>query len=190
MIKHGLLVVCLAGCVVGEDTGAPPSGGPTPDADQGTPDADNTPTGTLNITVTTTPKGGEFAPANVVAVWVEDAAGAFVKTIDRHSQVRTASLIAWNQKAGPGDIDSVSSASRIDNATPINIMWKLKDRNKQPVPDGTYTIRMELADGNSTTIADNNEGTFTFVAGPAPQNQTGLTNGGFTNVTIDFTPPP
>jgi hypothetical protein len=45
---------------------------------------------------------------------------------------------------------------------------------------------MEVADSDATSTAQNNEGTFTFVKGAMPQNQTGLTNGGFTNVTIDF----
>ena len=57
-------------------------------------------------------------------------------------------------------------------------------------PDGTYTIRMEASDTNATTAGQNNQGTFTFVKGAAPQMQTGLSNGGFTNVTINFTPAP
>lgn len=66
--------------------------------------------------------------------------------------------------------------------------WNLKDRAGALVPDGTYTVRMESTDLNANTAAQNNQGTFTFVKGPAPQNQTGLTNGGFTDVSIVFMP--
>jgi len=49
---------------------------------------------------------------------------------------------------------------------------------------------------SAVAAASNDQGTFTFVKGPQPQMQTGLTGGGFTNVcgggyyrvTINFTP--
>jgi hypothetical protein len=103
--------------------------------------------------------------------------------------VRTASLIEWNDAAGPGDVDSVSGASRTSHEVPLDFQWKLKGRDQQVIADGTYTIRMEMTESNATSAADCNEGTFTFTKGAAPQSQTGLSNGGFTNVSIDFTPP-
>ncbi len=185
--------VLLSACVVGDVTDLPNDPDPQDPAPQDPVPQDpepEAPTGTLKITATTTTKGGEFAPNNVVAVWVESEAGAFVKTIDRWSQVRTASLLDWTAKAGAADTDSVSGASRLNHNTPLSITWKLKDRAKQPIVDGTYTIRMESTESNAVSQADNNEGTFTFIAGAAPQLQTGLASGGFTNVTIEFTPPP
>ena len=56
------------------------------------------------------------------------------------------------------------------------------------LPNGTYTVRMEVADTNAITATANNQGTFTFIKGPNPQMQTGLSNGGFTNVSISYTP--
>ena len=142
----------------------------------------------LTITVTTTPNGGQFAPRNVVAVWIEDPAGTFVKTIGRYAAVRKGNLVAWVQKAGANDVDAVSGATRLDHVNPLTITWNLRDKLSALAPDGTYTIRMELADNNVTQPAQNHQGTFTFVKSTAPQNQAGLTNGGFTNVTIDFQP--
>ena len=49
---------------------------------------------------------------------------------------------------------------------------------------------MEVSDTNATAAGQNNQGTFTFVKGAQPQMQTGLTNGGFSNVSINFTPAP
>lgn len=142
----------------------------------------------LHISATTTPNGGIFEPNNVVAVWIEKPDGTTVKTIQRWSETRTSSLVAWGQKVGAADVDVISGATRNDHATPLSINWNLKDRNQQIVADGTYTIRMELADSNATTAAQNHQGTFTFIKSPQPQSQSGLSNGGFTNVTIQFTP--
>jgi uncharacterized protein (TIGR03382 family) len=47
---------------------------------------------------------------------------------------------------------------------------------------------MELADSNATTPAQNHQGTFTFVKGATAQMQSALSNGGFTNVSINIDP--
>lgn len=145
----------------------------------------------VSVTATTGPvpaPNNTFAPANSVAVWVEDSAGAFVKTITRHAAVRAVHLVAWRQKAGANDVDAVAGASRINHVTPISMTWDLTNKAGVEVADGTYTIRMELTEENSQTANQNNQGTFTFVKSTTPQMQTGLANGGFSNVTIDFQP--
>jgi MYXO-CTERM domain-containing protein len=80
----------------------------------------------------------------------------------------------------------VSGATIQDHTQPLTVTWDLKDRAGAIVPDGTYTIRMELADDNTTLPAQNHQGTFTFVKGPTAQTQTNLSNGGFINTTITF----
>lgn len=144
--------------------------------------------GTLTATFTTTPNGGQFAPNHVVAVWVEGPGGTFVKTIGRWSATRTSSLVAWVAKAGAADADAISGATVATHAAPLTLTWDLKDRSSTVIPDGTYTLRMELADTNAATPAQNHQGTFTFVKGTAPQMQSALTNGGFTNVSINIDP--
>jgi MYXO-CTERM domain-containing protein len=144
--------------------------------------------GTLTVTYTTQSHGGPYAPAHVVAVWVEDSGGGFVKTIDRWAGVRKQHLVAWTQKAGTADADAVSGATLISHTQPLTKTWDLTNRQGAEIPDGTYTIRMELADSNATQPLQNAQGTFTFTKSPAGFNQTGLSNGGFTNVSIVYTP--
>ncbi len=144
--------------------------------------------GTLTVTYTTQSHGGPYAPAHVVAVWIENDAGAFVKTIDRWAGVRRQHLVAWTQKAGAADIDAVSGATRNSHTQPVTATWDLRDRQGQEIPDGTYTIRMELADSNATQALQNAQGTFTFTKAPGGSTQSGLANGGFTSVTITHAP--
>jgi MYXO-CTERM domain-containing protein len=139
--------------------------------------------GVLKIDVATTPAGGNYAPRNVVAVWIEDAAGTFVKTIDRWADTRRQHLVAWRTAAGANDADAISGATRMDHALPLRILWDTRNRAGEIVPDGTYRIRMEVADRNATAATQNNQGTFTFVKGPTGSMQT-TSNGGFTNVSI------
>lgn len=144
--------------------------------------------GSLTVTYTTQSHGGPYAPAHVVAVWVEDANGNFVRTIDRWASVRRQHLVAWTQKSGAADADAVSGATRISHTQPLTATWDLRNRQGQVIPDGTYTIKMELADSNATQPAQNAQGTFTFTKSAAGSTQTGLANGGFTNVSITHTP--
>jgi flagellar hook assembly protein FlgD len=147
--------------------------------------------GPLQVTLTASATAAPvYSPSHVLAVWVETEAGAFVKTISRHADIRKVALVAWQQKAGINDADAISGATRIGYAQAATADWDLTDRQGTLVADGTYTIRMEASDTNATTAGQNNQGTFTFVKGPQPQMQMGLSNGGFTNVTINFTPPP
>ncbi|HEY0195534.1 MAG TPA: DUF2271 domain-containing protein, partial [Kofleriaceae bacterium] len=147
---------------------------------QGTARAD------LRVSITTTPHGGNFAPRNVAATWIEDSAGNFVKTIDRQAGVRISHLVAWLAKAGTNDVDAVTGATRNDHASPLSIAWDLKNKAGTEVPDGTYTLRVELADSNSNAAAQNDQGTYTFIKGPSPQSQTAIKSGGFT-ATINYT---
>lgn len=143
--------------------------------------------GSLTITYTTQPHGGPYAPRNIVAVWVTDAAGTFVKTIDRYAATRKSHLVAWTTAAGAADADAVSGATRTAHGQ-LTRTWDLTNRAGAEIPDGTYTVRLELADSNATTAGQNDQGTFTFVKGPSPQTQSGLTSGGFTGVTLAYTP--
>lgn len=189
-------VAILGGCVVGDvdpvqtapDEPIPPAGSaPVPPPSGG----EEVPTAQLSVTYSTTQKGGKYAPSNVVVVWVEAMDGTFVRTIGRWADDRKGFLRAWVAKAGSEDPDAVSGATRANHVPPLTATWTMKDRRNQTIPDGTYVLRMELADQNSTTPDQNHQGRFTFVKGPMPQKQTGLSSGlGFINVSIDYVPAP
>ncbi|MBS1120768.1 MAG: hypothetical protein H6Q90_2996 [Deltaproteobacteria bacterium] len=145
-------------------------------------------TADVTFTFTTTPNGGEFAPNNVVAGWIEVDQGPFVKTIGVYAAERKINLIAWGLIAGPNDVDAISGATRLDHLTPVTMTWNLRDKAGNLVPDGAYRLRLEMADSNAITTADNRQGAFTFLKSSTPQLQTGLSSGGFTDATVDFAP--
>ena len=149
---------------------------------------------TLTLTFTTTASpvaaASKFAPKNVVVVWIESPAGAFVKTVGRWANVRRTHLIDWEVKAGSADVDAVSSATQPAYGM-LTAKWDMTARQTPapPLPppaDGVYTIRMELADSDSSQAAQNNEGTFTFNRNGVASSQLNLTNGGFTKVDIVY----
>lgn len=139
----------------------------------------------VSVLFKTTPAGGAFAPRNVVAVWITDGNGAFVKTIGRWADTRKSDLVAWNQASG-GDADAVSGATRLDHTVQLAAQWDLKSKAGAVMPDGTYTIHIELSDSQTSSTAPNHEATYTFVKGPSPQVQTPTDANGFTAVKITY----
>jgi hypothetical protein len=194
--RLSLVSLALLGCTGGvTEPNTPPS-----DADPNNPMGDgpkwiDAPSGgpnvggTLQISATSSAGGGAYAPRNVVAIWILSPSGSFVKTIGRWADMRKQHLVAWGAAAGT-DADAISGATRNDHGAALTATWDMKTKAGQLVGNGTYTVRLESADFNANQAGQNHQGTFTFVKSATAQTQTGLSNGGFSNVSITFTPPP
>ena len=69
--------------------------------------------GAVTITFTSSPApASNYAPNNVLAVWIEGPGGTFIKTIDRQALARVQYLVAWRAKAGANDMDAITGATR------------------------------------------------------------------------------
>jgi hypothetical protein len=153
----------------------------------GDPDADiggGESTETLTFTFTSSPIGKvlDYAPANIVATWIEDSAGTHIATIDRQAATRVNSLKAWRAASGANNLDAVTGATRLNHNAPVVVTWPIP----ATVPNGIYTIRVETCDSNAATPADNNQGTFTFDKNGIASSNPGLDGNGYTGVTIDY----
>lgn len=189
-MRYASALLLLAACEVGE---VPPGNIVTVDAPTGGPaDAPSTtdaaPSSGLRITSNTQATAtAEFTPNNILAVWIEGPNG-FVKTIRRQSGERTPNLVTWVAAANnPADVDGLTGASRV-GYSPLDVTWDLKNKDGLEVPDGTYYIRMELADSNNVDGTQNNVGLFSFSKTSNPQMQSNQTNGNFSGVFITYTP--
>lgn len=144
-------------------------------------------TETLTFTFTSspiTPPINNWDPNNVVATWIEDAAGAYVATIDRQGNTYFNRLVAWTAVSGPNNQDAISGATRLDHNTPVVVTWAIPGN----LANGIYTIRVETADDN-TLVGNpdgNNQGTFTFDKNGIASNNIGLDGNGYTGITIDY----
>jgi len=144
--------------------------------------------GTLTITATTSSAGGNYAPKNIVAIWIEDTQGNFVKTLLAYAQNRKTHLNTWEASttaAGSpfNTVDAITGATKSSHAT-RTCTWNGTDVNGTIVADGTYRIRMELSDKNST----GNYSTFTFTKGPDAENQAPGNVPSFSSITLNWEP--
>ena len=105
-LRH-VTALALIGCTGGvTDTGTnmPVQDADKPGASDGpkwadAPSGTNT-AGTLRVTATSSANGGQYAPRNVVAIWIVGPSGSFTRTIGRWADVRKQFLVAWGELLG------------------------------------------------------------------------------------------
>jgi hypothetical protein len=108
--------------------------------------------GTVTIGYTLTRIPG--SASNQYAIWIEDGAGKFVKTLfvtdymarRQGWKIRTESLITWVKAAGVPDmpqpaLDAVSGAT--PQAGKHSAAWDLTDATGKAMPAGNYVYRIE-----------------------------------------------
>ena len=145
-------------------------------------------TGQLNITTTTSSAGGNYAPRNIVAIWVEDADGNFVKTLLAYAQNRRTHLNTWQAATAAAGtefnvVDAITGSTRTSHGT-RTCSWNATDYNGLLMPDGTYAVWMELTDKNAT----GNFTSFEFVKGPELASINPANAPSFANISIDWIP--
>jgi len=128
--------------------------------------------GTLSVSVATGSTGGNYAPRNILAIWVEDSSGKFVKTLLAYADKRKTHLNTWEAStttAGSvyNSVDAITGATKSSHDT-RTCSWNGTNYSKTLVPDGDYKIRMELTDKNGT----GNTASFSFTKGPNSQKLT------------------
>jgi hypothetical protein len=144
--------------------------------------------GTLNVTTTTKAAGGNYAPRNIVAIWVEDGSGKFVKTLTAYAKSRITHLNTWEAStttAGSAfnKVDAITGATRTSHGT-LTTSWNGTDYKGNQVADGTYKLRLELTDKNST----GNQASFSFNKSGVLQELTLADVPSFTKTSIQWKP--
>jgi hypothetical protein len=143
--------------------------------------------GTLTVSVATSSTGGNFAPRNILAIWIEDSSGKFVKTLLAYAEKRKTYLNTWEAAttlAGSAynSVDAITGATQSSHTT-RTCNWNGTDYSKTLVPDGDYKLRMELTDKNAT----GNTASFTFTKGPDPLKLTPDNVPSFSFVSLSWT---
>lgn len=144
--------------------------------------------GELTVTVTTSSTGGNFAPRNIVSIWIEDVDGNFVKTLLAYAQTRKTHLNMWQATttaAGSAynTVDAITGPTKTSHGT-RTCYWDGTDVDGVIVTDGSYKLWMELTDKNAT----GNYSFFTIVKGEESQIITPINMPSFGSITINWEP--
>jgi hypothetical protein len=144
--------------------------------------------GTLTVTATTSSTGGNYAPKNIVAMWIEDEQGNWVKTLLAYAATRKTHLNTWEAAttaAGSpfNTVDAITGATKSNHGT-RTCTWNGTDVSGVLVADGNYKLRMELTDKNGT----GNFSSFSFTKDTIPLNLTLQNVPSFASISIVWEP--
>ena len=111
------------------------------------PDVVLPPASVVDVVFRTAPFGGRFSPRNVGAVWIEDEAGRFVRTLEQWGQIRQRYLVAFLESSDGNVVDAVTGATLRAHERHA-ASWDLRDAARCPVGGARYRVRLELTDRN------------------------------------------
>lgn len=102
----------------------------------------------LTCRVRTTSYGGKYGPRHVGAIWIEDAQGIFVRSLEVWGDVRREHLVTWVSASAENDVDAITYATRRVHGT-HQATWDLLRADGTPATPGLYRLRAEITEVNS-----------------------------------------
>ncbi|MBG0783340.1 MAG: DUF2271 domain-containing protein [Bacteroidales bacterium] len=144
--------------------------------------------GELAVSTVTGSAGGNFSPKNILAIWIEDSNGNFVKTLLAYAQNRRTHLNVWQASTAAAGTefnvtDAITGATRNSHAN-RSAMWDARDYTGNVVPDGDYRLWFELTDKNGT----GNYGSIVFIKSNEPQVLYPVDLPSFSEINIQWQP--
>jgi len=144
--------------------------------------------GELTVSTSTSSAGGNYSPRNIVAIWIEDDAGNFVKTLLAYANNRKTHLNTWQATTAAAGteyntVDAITGATKSSHAT-RTCVWNGEDYNASLMPDGEYKLWMELTDKNNT----GNFSSFQFTKGESLVNLNPSNVPSFSEISIIWEP--
>ncbi|MFZ5939083.1 MAG: DUF2271 domain-containing protein [Bacteroidota bacterium] len=112
--------------------------------------------GSVTFSVKTVSNGTGFSPKHVLAIWVEDGSGNFVKTLKLQADKRKQYLYTWNAKSLGNTVDATTGAT-LSSHIRHTVSWDLTNTSHALVADGSYSFVIEYtsehAQGPKTTVS-------------------------------------
>lgn len=142
--------------------------------------------GKTTFTVVTTPLQQKYAPWHVLAVWVVDDQGRFVKTLEKRAAKQSRYLREW-RKASKGNVTDAVTGATLHKPGKRTVVWDGTDANGRPVPDGVYGLRVEMTSANAAGPLTP-PGHLTFTKGRKPFAKTYPDVGPFRGLRVEYTP--
>jgi hypothetical protein len=149
--------------------------------------------GMLSVSFSTVKLGGMYTPNNCGAVWIEDANGFYVRTLNVWAGERQPSVVAWAQGACSKDLtiaDVITSAT-LPGPSAHTATWDMRDWRGAVVPDATFTLLMQVMENE--TFPEGPVFKVDIPKGPAPWQWPNATTEknptpGFEHIMVTYTP--
>lgn len=151
---------------------------------------DGTLTFSFNQPTPTNPTGSK----NVIAVWIENGSGTFIKTKMKYTNSETEHIPTWTTKSAQNVTDATTGSTRTSTTSPTafgtkSITWNGKNVGGTTVADGIYKVWIESAWQNSAPANQHNAIiSFSFTKGATSVHLTPTGDTYFNTITLDWVP--
>ena len=140
--------------------------------------------GTLTFTATTINQFGTYQPKNIMAIWVTNASGTFIKTLKKMAGQRVQYLYQWRANSASNVTDAITG-STLPNHQTHTVSWNGKNVSQALVADGDYKVWIEFTDGDYQGAYTS----FTWTKGPNAQSLA-PTDSKLSGISLTWTPTP
>ena len=137
----------------------------------------------VTFNVTTVTDNGSFSPKHILAIWVKNSNGVFVKSIKVNAATRIQYLYSWNKSSAGNKTDAITGATLTAHQA-HSVTWNCKNTSGNVVPNGTYKMMIEYTDQHAQGPKDS----LVFSVSGSPQHLTQTDQSYFKNISLDFTP--
>jgi hypothetical protein len=157
-----------AGGTVGGGAGGSAGSGSGGAGDAGSPEVPPLDTGatspgggatkcTMMVTLTTVTTNLDYAPRNIGAVWIADAGGKYLKSLEVWANRRMSHLDHWVTVTGAAGrdrdtVDAITSAT-LSRHTSHSSSWDCTSAAGVTMAQGTYQLCMEMNESNDAPVA-------------------------------------
>lgn len=140
--------------------------------------------GTVTFKVTTITAGGQYAPSNIVAIWVTNSSGTFQKSLKVMAAVRKQYLYQWKTATPAQNVVGAITGSTITSHQTHTVSWNCQNSSGTLVPDGDYKIWVEFTekDGQGPYTS------YTFNKGIIGDTLSFSNSANFSNIEISYIP--
>jgi hypothetical protein len=139
--------------------------------------------GSLTFSVTTSEPPGGYTGVHVIALWIEDTNGVFIKTKIRNAQARIQYLDHWIASSAYNVVDAVTGATLPSHGT-LTFTWNGTDVAGNVVADKPYKVWIQMSDRNQSGA----QTSVTFTKDTTVQHIVPADSGNFTNMVLDWNP--
>jgi len=141
-------------------------------------------TGTLAVTVATSTYGGSYAPRHVLAIWVANSSGTFVKSLMVYAAARKPDLTNWLSATSSGNTTDAVTGATLSTHGAHSTTWNGTNTSGTVVANGTYKLCVEYTESNATGKL----ATFEFTKGTIVNTVAASTLSGVSLSTLIWTP--
>jgi len=141
--------------------------------------------GNLTFSIKTTEPPENYNGKHIIALWIENEAGTFIKTKIKYGDNFLQYLNVWKAKSTSNVVDATTGSTLLSHTNPLTFTWNATNVSGTVVDDGNYKVWIQMSDANSNGPTTS----CLFAKGTTPiTNQAFANVGNYTNMTLTWTP--